>query len=152
MSTQIDQSTDNAVVTPTLGLYEMTLEVADLEASERFYRDIVGLPVIDRWGPDRPAVWLAAGRETFLGLWTREAGGDKALAQGRGGAHVHFALRVPKGTLQATRERLEARGVDFEIHSLQEESWGIYLHDPDDNVVELSEFTVLWDGSRPEIP
>lgn len=130
-----------------LGLFEMTLEVADLAAAEHFYHEVLGLPVAARWQPPRPATWLALGREGFLGLWPAETGGAAAIHQGRGGTHVHFALRVPLGTLDATQARLEGLGLAVEA------GWdfgggnrAIYLDDPDGNVVELTERTTLWDG------
>ena len=133
---------------PAIGLFEMTLEVADLAAAERFYREVVGLRVVERWEGDRPAVWLALGREGFLGLWPRETGGAKAIHGGRGGAHVHFASRVPRGTLDGTRARIEALGVAVEGGwEFGPGNRAIYLDDPDGNVVELTERATLWDGS-----
>ena len=132
---------------PAIGLFEMVLEVADLAAAERFYADHLGLPVVERWGDDRPATWLALGREGFLGLWPVATGGAKAIHGGRGGSHVHFAIRVPLGALDAAQARLEALGYRVE------DGWdfgggnrAIYLDDPDGNVVELTERTTLWDG------
>lgn len=142
-----NQPTSWPVVPATLGLFEMTLEVADLAAAEHFYHAVLGLPVAARWEPPRPATWLALGGEGFLGLWPVESGGEAAIHQGRGGAHVHFALRVPRGTLDATQARLEGLGLAVEA------GWdfgggnrAIYLDDPDGNVVELTERTTLWDG------
>jgi catechol 2,3-dioxygenase-like lactoylglutathione lyase family enzyme len=133
---------------PAIGFFEMVLEVADLAAAERFYANHLGLSVVERWGDDRPAIWLALGREGFLGLWPVETGGAKAIHGGRGGSHVHFAVRVPLGTLDTFQARLEALG------HVVEAGWdfgggnrAIYLDDPDGNVVELTERTTLWDGS-----
>lgn len=141
------QTMSRAAVPATLGLFEMTLEVADLAAAEHFYHEVLGLPVAARWEPPRPATWLALGREGFLGLWPAATGGDVAIHRGRGGAHVHFALRVPLGTLDATQALLEGLGLAVEA------GWdfgggnrAIYLDDPDGNVVELTERTTLWDG------
>jgi glyoxylase I family protein len=134
------------VVRPT-GLFEMTLEVSDLAASERFYYDVIGLPVAERWTDERPAVWLALGREGFLGLWPPESGGAVAIHGGRGGRHVHFALRVPMGTLDAVVARLESLGYSVESHDFGAGNRAVYLDDPDGNVVELTERTTLWDGS-----
>ncbi|MGH2613984.1 MAG: VOC family protein [Thermomicrobiales bacterium] len=131
----------------TSGLFEMVLEVADLAASERFYRDVIGLPIVERWSDERPAVWLAIGREGFLGLWPPETGGAAAIHGGRGGAHVHFALRVPIGTLDATKARLEALGYPTEDRDFGRGNRAIYLDDPDGNVLELTERTTLWDGT-----
>ena len=129
------------------GLFEMTLEVSDLAASERFYRDVIGLPVVERWSDERPAVWLALGREGFLGLWPPETGGAVAIHGGRGGRHVHFALRVPMGTLDTVAARLESLDFSVEPRDFGNGNRAIYLDDPDGNVVELTERATLWDGS-----
>ncbi len=138
----------NLAAPPAIGLFELVLEVDDLAAAERFYQEVIGLLVVARWDPPRPATWLGLGREGFLGLWPRASGGSVAIHNGRGGAHVHFAIRVPLGTLDAARARLEGLGIavgadrDFGAGNR-----AIYLDDPDGNVVELTERAVLWDGS-----
>lgn len=133
---------------PVIGMFEMVLEVADLAASERFYGSDLGLPVVERWVGDRPAVWFGLGKEGFLGLWPVETGGEKAIHRGRGGAHVHFALRVPVGTLDALHARLTELGHDIEDGwEFGQGNRAIYLDDPDGNVVELTERVTLWDGS-----
>lgn len=134
------------VVRPS-GLFEMTLEVSDLAVSERFYHDVIGLPIAERWTDDRPAIWLALGREGFLGLWPPETGGAAAIHGGRGGQHVHFALRVPMGTLDAITARLESLDYAVESWDFGNGNRAIYLNDPDGNVVELTERATLWDGS-----
>jgi len=136
---------------PTIGLFEVVLEVADLAASERFYREHLGLTVVERWEGERPAVWLALGRESFLGLWPPETGEAKAIHAGRGGAHVHFALRVPTGALPAMHARLEALGYPVEGGwTFGPGDHAIYLDDPDGNVVELTERATVWGGGATE--
>ncbi len=132
---------------PTLGIFEMVLEVADLEQSERFYVGILGLHIADRWQGDRPGLWLSLGRESFLGLWPVETGGEKAIHGGRGGRHVHYALRVPHGTLDVLHQRLEHHGLSVERREFGPGDHAIYVNDPDGNVVELTERVTLWDGS-----
>jgi catechol-2,3-dioxygenase len=138
--------------TGTVGLFEMVLEVADLAASERFYREIIGLPVANRWGANgdsetRRGVFLEIGPHAALGLWPEETGGANALAGGRGGAHVHFALFVEYGTLAARRADLVARGVPI-LHDADfgQGNHAIYISDPDGNIVELTERTTDWAG------
>lgn len=132
---------------PVAGMYEMVLEVADLEASERFYTEAIGLPVATRWGDERPATWLSLGNEGFLGLWPVESGGVVAIHNGRGGAHVHFALRIPIGTIDQAQARLEELGFAVERVDFGNGNVAIYLDDPDGNVVELTEIRLLWDGT-----
>jgi catechol 2,3-dioxygenase-like lactoylglutathione lyase family enzyme len=133
----------------TVGLYEMVLEVADLARSERFYREVVGLPIANRWDDEdgRDAVFLEIGPHAFLGLWPPESGGARAIAGGRGGAHVHFALLVEYGTLDAVRERVVALGVGIvEERDFGNGNHAIYVLDPDGNVLELTERRTDWAG------
>ncbi len=131
-----------------VGLFEMVLVVRSIAESESFYAGSLGLPIVERWTGDRQAVWLGLGNEGFLGLWPSETGGDKAIHGGRGGAHVHFAIRVPIGSLDAFQARLETMGHDVESGwEFGKGNRAIYLDDPDGNVVELTERTTLWDGT-----
>jgi hypothetical protein len=95
-----DMAIAGQTMPPAIGLFEMVLEVADLAASERFYHDVIGLPIVERWTDDRRAVWLGLGREGFLGLWPPETGGAVAIHGGRGGRHVQsrFACRWARWT------------------------------------------------------
>jgi catechol 2,3-dioxygenase-like lactoylglutathione lyase family enzyme len=121
------------------GVNELVLEVADLAAAERFYADVLGLPVVERW-TDREAVWLMAGDRTRIGLWTPQVG----LAGGRGGVHVHFAMHVPPERYDAAVGALRERGQDVEEHRFPayDESRAAYVTDPDGNVVELWTYDV----------
>lgn len=147
MTTPADHWLDLPAPAPVTGLYELVLEVADLAASEGFYTEAIGLAVANRWGADRPAVWLSLGNEGFLGLWPRESGGAVAIHNGRGGRHVHFALRVPLGALDRAQARLEAFGHSVERVDFGNGNLAIYVDDPDGNVLELTEIRLLWDGS-----
>lgn len=136
-----------AGASPAAGFYEVTLEVKDLGQAERFYAGIIGLPVVARWGEDRPAVWLNAGGGGFLGLWSVAAGGDRAIHGGRGGRHVHFALQVHSGTLRDLAIRIEATGYTTEWQHFDNGNVALYVDDPDGNVLELTEIIVRWDGT-----
>jgi catechol 2,3-dioxygenase-like lactoylglutathione lyase family enzyme len=119
---------------PVTGVSELVLEVVDLEAAERFYAEVLGLPVVERWD-QRRAVWLMAGARTRIGLWTPQVG----LAGGRGGLHVHFALHLADGDYEPALERLRSHGYEPEEHSFDGNGRGraAYVSDPDGNVVEL---------------
>jgi catechol 2,3-dioxygenase-like lactoylglutathione lyase family enzyme len=116
------------------GVSELVLEVVDLEAAERFYSTVLGLPVVERW-PDREAIWVMAGDRTRIGLWRPQVG----LARGRGGIHVHFAMHIPDDAYDAAVTRLRAHDLPVEEHEFT--SYGgsraAYVTDPDRNVVEL---------------
>jgi SAM-dependent methyltransferase/extradiol dioxygenase family protein len=121
---------------PVTGVSELVLEVADLEAAERFYAEALGLPVVERW-PDREAIWLMAGGRTRIGLWRPQTG----AAGGRGGAHVHFALHLPEREFDSAVERLRRLELHPEVTSRGSRgangNRSAYVFDPDDNCVEL---------------
>jgi catechol 2,3-dioxygenase-like lactoylglutathione lyase family enzyme len=121
------------------GVSELVLEVADLERAERFYADVLDLPVVERW-KDREAVWLMVGDRTRIGLWTPQVG----LAGGRGGTHVHYAMHVPPERYDAAVAKLRERGQEVEEHRFDpyDESRAAYVADPDGNVVELWTYDV----------
>ncbi len=129
-------------VRPT-GLHELVIEVADLDVSTRFYDEIIGLRIVQRWGEDRPAVWFDMGDTTALGLWTPKAAVG-ALANGRGGAHVHFALRIPHGTIDTVQQRLEGYGYDVFRFEFDDGNRSLYIDDPDGNCLELMDAVVDW--------
>jgi catechol 2,3-dioxygenase-like lactoylglutathione lyase family enzyme len=128
-----------AVVAPPFsGVSELVLEVRDLEAAERFYADVLELPVVDRWPR---AVWLLAG-STRLGLWL----GFEGIAGTRGGAHVHFALHLTEPDYDVLLARLRHHGLDPHEERFEafEGSRAAYVTDPDGHVVEFW----TWDVTR----
>ena len=116
------------------GVSELVLEVVDLEASERFYADVLGLPVVERW-PEREALWVMAGERTRIGLWRPQVG----IAGGRGGVHVHYSLHLAEEDYDAAVARIRERHEVTEEVVFAEERRGraVYCDDPDGNVVEL---------------
>jgi catechol 2,3-dioxygenase-like lactoylglutathione lyase family enzyme len=117
---------------PVDGVSELVLEVADLEAAERFYADVLGLPVVERW-PAREAIWVMAGDRTRIGLWRPQVG----LAGGRGGSHVHFAMHLAEEHVEAARARLREHGYEPQEIAFEGAGRALYVDDPDGNVVEL---------------
>jgi catechol 2,3-dioxygenase-like lactoylglutathione lyase family enzyme len=114
------------------GVSELVLEVADLEAAERFYSGVLGLPVVERW-PEREAIWVMAGERTRIGLWRPQVG----LAGGRGGAHVHYAMQIAEDDYDAAVALLRGRGEEVEEIAFDGAGRAAYVTVPDDNVVEL---------------
>jgi catechol 2,3-dioxygenase-like lactoylglutathione lyase family enzyme len=127
-----------AASSPVTGVSELVLEVSELERSERFYVDKLGLPVVERW-PHRNAVWVLAGAGTRIGLWEPQVG----LEGSRGGSHVHFAMHVEERDFDALVERLRAGGLDLPVHEfgglggVERKSYAAYVTDPDGHLVEF---------------
>lgn len=117
----------------TSGISELVLEVADLEASRAFYRDLLGFEET-LWGEGREGrYWYLIGDSARLGIWTEQIG----LAGGRGGAHVHFAFHVSDEEIDALQARIEAGGGKTEGPIQLGPGRALYVIDPDGNAVEF---------------
>ena len=115
---------------PVTGVKELVLEVLDLDAAESFYAGVLGFPVVRR---SENRVWVTAGAQTRIGLWTPQVG----IAGGQGGSHVHYAMHIAQDDYAAAVERLREQGYDPHEEDFEENGKAAYVTDPDGNVVEL---------------
>jgi catechol-2,3-dioxygenase len=118
----------------TRGFAELTIEVSDLSALERFYTGVFGLDVLAR---EDDRVWLAAGERARLGLWLP---GEKEFGD-EGGRHVHYAFSAGPGELDRLAERLDRAGHPYRgpvEHEGGDRS--LYVEDLEGNVVEVWDF------------
>jgi catechol 2,3-dioxygenase-like lactoylglutathione lyase family enzyme len=118
---------------PVTGISELVLEVSDLDAARRFYRDVLGLEESLYGEGAEGRYWYLVGETARLGLWTEQVG----LAGGRGGAHVHYALSVPDAEIDGLKTRIEGAGAEIEGPIQLGPGRAIYVTDPDGNVVEF---------------
>lgn len=124
-----------------LALHHVAIQCADLDRCERFYREVLGLPVLRRWpraeGGDR-SVWLTAGagEEGFIALERAEDAPERrAWRDGKPGLHL-LALRIAPAERSGWEDRLEAAGV-LVVHRTR---WSIYFHDPEGNRIGLTHY------------
>lgn len=125
-------------------LYETHIPVADTEISEKFYREIVGLPFAhaDR---ERNIVflWARSREEGMLGLW----GPGSTYGPGECSGKHHLAFSVSWEDLLALADKLKEHGIQtlgFGGGVLDEPTvigWmpsaQIYFRDPDGHMVEF---------------
>jgi glyoxylase I family protein len=119
-----------------LALHHVAVQCADLAVCERFYREVLGLPVVRRWprdeGGDR-SVWLGVG-DAFLVLErASERPAEVPWRDGRAGLHL-LALRIPPGERLRWAARLDEHGVPV-VHRTR---WTLYVRDPEGNRIGLS--------------
>ncbi|MFL5944824.1 MAG: VOC family protein [Gaiellaceae bacterium] len=123
-------------IDPRVDIGHVHLKVSDLERAIGFYRDVLGFEVQHRYG-DQAAFLSAGGYHHHIGLNTWESQGGAPPARGTTGLY-HVAIRYPdrKTLAQAVRAVVDA-GVSLSGASDHGVSEAIYLHDPDQNGIEL---------------
>jgi catechol 2,3-dioxygenase-like lactoylglutathione lyase family enzyme len=122
------------------GFHHLAIQVRDLPAVERFYKETLGLAELRRWpaadGDGDRSVWLDAGGGGFIALERVAAGEtareDAARAQ-RPGLHL-IALRIERAARGEWERRLAAAGFPVESRT----SFTLYVRDPEGNRVGLS--------------
>lgn len=134
-----------------LRVLETSLYARDLEAAERFYAGVLGLPVISRQ-PGRH-VFLRCGEGVLLLFDPRStrSGPSTIPAHGAEGPG-HAALAVPAAELDHWREHLKGAGVAIEA----EVEWpgggrSLYVRDPAGNSLELAT-PAVWGLPESESP
>jgi len=122
------------------------LKVADLERALRFYCDVLGFEVMQRWGA-AAAFISAGGYHHHIGLNTWESLGGSPPAPGSTGLY-HLAILYPtRAELAGALRRVLDAGIALDGAADHGVSEALYLRDPDDNGVEL-----YWDRPAPQWP
>lgn len=118
---------------PNTKVGPVALQVADLERSERFYSDVIGLKVLDRLDG---ALILAADGATPLVLLREHPGARPRPPRSTG--LYHFAILVPsRADLARSLARLAEKGWPLSGASDHSVSEALYLDDPDGNGIEI---------------
>lgn len=121
----------------SMGLHHLAIQCSRLEPCERFYREVLGLPVVrrgvDEQGVER-SVWLGLDGGAVLALErTDGVAEERPWRDPRPGLHL-LALRIEAAERAAWEARLAAAGVEV----LHRTRWTLYVHDPEGNRIGLS--------------
>ena len=123
-------------IDPRVRLGHVHLKVADLERALRFYRDVLGFEVQQRFGT-QAAFLSAGGYHHHIGLNTWESQGGSPPPPGTTGLY-HVAILYPtRAALADALRRVLAAGIELDGAADHGVSEALYLRDPDGNGVEL---------------
>lgn len=121
---------------PDLTIGHVHLKVSDLEQSIAFYREVLGLDLMQRYG--RGAAFLSAGGyHHHIGLNTWESRGGTAPPRGHTGLY-HVAFLYPdRAALGRAVKRVLDRDISLDGAADHGVSEAVYFQDPDGNGIEL---------------
>lgn len=117
---------------------ETCLYVQNLDRTQNFYQEIIGLECIGR--VDGRHIFFRAGTSVLLCFIAEETlKGEKLPAHG-GEGKLHIALEIASGAYQQCLQEIRLAGISVE----HEQVWGngrrsFYFRDPDDHLIELIE-------------
>ena len=115
----------------------VVLNVRDLECSVPFYRDVLGLREVGRYGGNM--VFFSATGENHHDLAVLELGADARQPDAHTVGLCHVALKIGNrlDELRAAKAQLEASGIAIRRIENHRVSRSIYIADPDGNELEL---------------
>ncbi len=124
------------------GVVHFSIAVSDLEASRKFYTEVLGLKLVND-GSAYGMVFLRAGDDHVI-LARSDAPLQRSAADSR---RAHHAFKVDATKYDEAKAFLAFRGV--EVFEEEDRKKGVfvgrqfYIRDPDGTVIEFSE----WDGT-----
>ncbi len=113
--------------------------VRDLQASLRFYRDVLGFHVVGDAFGGKAAALVAGNHRTHHEMLLIEVGNAPGNPPGRRRGLYHIGIKVGDSMdeLRQVVADLKKAGVRIDGTSDHTVSWSLYLHDPDGNELEL---------------
>ena len=123
-------------IDPGVDIGHTHLKVSDIDRSLGFWRDVLGFELTQRFGSEA-AFLSAGGYHHHIGLNTWMSRGGSPPPRGTTGL-FHVAVRYPtRAALADALRRVAEAGLALDGASDHGVSEALYLHDPDDNGVEL---------------
>ena len=119
----------------TEGVLHFTIPVKDLDRSEKFYTEILGMERVRR--NDHMVFLRAAGRDCFVLTFS-----EKPIDPNPEGRHeIHSAFRLTSEEYDRAKAFLESKGIKIfkeeDRRSGTFQGRSAYFHDPDRNVIEI---------------
>jgi catechol 2,3-dioxygenase-like lactoylglutathione lyase family enzyme len=118
----------------TQGVLHFTIPVKDLDRSEKFYTEVLGLEKLRR---NDHMVFMRAGGDCLVLTYS-----ENPIEPNRGNAHeIHHAFRLTAEEYDRAKKFLASR--DIQIIKEEDRKKGTfqgrsaYFHDPDRNVIEI---------------
>lgn len=113
------------------GLNHFTVLTDDLEATRRFYADLLGLREGERPPFGFPGAWLYCGGQAVLHVIA-----NRELPVSRAGVIDHMAFSATD--LEGWKNKLAARGIEYDLRQQPGTGvWQMFFHDPNGAKVEL---------------
>ena len=133
-------------IDPGVDIGHVHLKVADIPRALDFYVGVLGFEVMNGWG-DEAAFISAGGYHHHIGLNTWESFGGPPPPPNCTGLFHLAILYQTRATLADALRRLTAANIALDGASDHGVSEALYLHDPDENGVEL-----YWDRPKESWP
>ena len=121
-----------------IDIHHVTIKTQDLEATNEFYANVLGLSYADRPDLGFPGTWFNLGRTMFHIVAGSAAVDDEGKAAPEGGASVdHIAIAAHD--FDAAKQNLIDHDLEWRQSSIPDAKlWQLFVHDPSGVLIELN--------------
>lgn len=124
----------------TRGVHHLALICSDIEATIRFYTEVVNMRVTrikeNRDEPSSTHIFMDMGGGNQLAFFDFPKLGSDVTTRGIGSMH-HVAIKAEPEDYQAILANLKQRGIPYDIHG-SEAQGSLYFRDPDNILIEIN--------------
>jgi catechol 2,3-dioxygenase-like lactoylglutathione lyase family enzyme len=123
---------------PILDIHHVAIKTLDLEATNQFYVDLLGMTEVARPPFDFPGSWLSMGR-TMLHIFAGKSAFDRSGEFHPGSAAIdHISIQAQD--FNSYRKAFRERGLDYREldHRPMVDLWQLFVHDPNGVLIELN--------------
>jgi catechol 2,3-dioxygenase-like lactoylglutathione lyase family enzyme len=122
---------------PLLDMHHVAIKNRDLEATERFYVDVLGMRKVARPDFDFPGAWLQMGTTMFHLMGGDMAVNPKGEFEEGSAAVDHIALQARD--FDSMKARLLAHNLEYTENEIREFGiWQLFVSDPNGVRIELN--------------
>ena len=122
---------------PLLDIHHVAIKTQDLEATNRFYADVLGMTVADRPEFDFPGSWFNIGG-TMVHIMAGFAGLDTDGKAPHGGASVDH-IAVAARDFDSYQRKFNEHDLEWRQFAIPPVGlWQLFVHDPNGVLIELN--------------
>ncbi len=120
------------------GIHHIALNVRDLDRAEKFYTDVLGFSVTQRFSKGLRHLMLDTGNGALALFESQDLDTRNALDLLSEQGYMHLAFEADRQTFQSIVDELKAKNIHIDSGPVKRgEGESIYFNDPDFNHLEI---------------